>query len=161
MPTKTFAAQDNRARRSTIVLAVLSLIGLGISAYLWSAKTGSLELICGAMGDCVSVNASIYSEVAGIPVAAAGTVMYACLAVLSLLAKGPMEHRVVWIGFVLSLAGALFSLYLTGIEAFVLKMYCIWCLTSWVLITIIAVLWGRHLAALSDSPQHQMAPKRQ
>lgn len=49
------------------------------------------------------------------------------------------------VGFMVALAGALFSLYLTGVEAFVLGAYCVWCLTSWVLITFITWQWGRAL----------------
>ena len=52
---------------------------------------------------------------------------------------------VAFAGFAIALSGALFSLYLTGIEAFVLRAYCIWCLVSWGIITTTAVLWARAL----------------
>lgn len=134
----------------------LSGAGLAISIYLWVAKIGSTELICGAYGDCVSVNSSAYAEIAGIPTAAAGTLVYAALFLLAVgsgmstrmgdrLRRGEPQW-ILMVGFTLSLAGALFSLYLTGVEAFVLHAYCIWCLASWVIITSLAILWGRKLA---------------
>ncbi|OUM98545.1 MAG: hypothetical protein BAA04_11600 [Firmicutes bacterium ZCTH02-B6] len=123
----------------------LSLIGAGISAYLWRAKAGEMSLICGPVGDCVTVNASAYSEVLGVPVALLGTLMYTSLAAVLLVEWRRPGTPLSTVGFSLALAGALFSLYLTGLEAFVIGAYCIWCLTSWVLITVIALVWGRAL----------------
>lgn len=134
------------SRASKTALLVLPLIGLALSAYLWSAKAGGMELICTEFSDCAGVNASAYSEIGGIPIAAAGTVMYVLLtgAGLAVWRKpdlmGPSLRQAT---FGLALAGALFSLYLTGIEAFVLHAYCVWCLISWVIISITAFLWGR------------------
>lgn len=126
-------------------LAALSAAGAALSGYLWRAKVGALSLICGPVGDCVTVNSSAYSEVFGIPVALLGTLMYSGVAVSLLWEWRRPGTPVSQVGFMLALAGALFSLYLTGVETFVLRAYCIWCLTSWVMITAIAWTWGRHL----------------
>lgn len=123
-------------------VVALSLIGACIAAYLWRAKTGAAALVCGPFGDCQTVNTSPYSEIAGIPVAAAGTLGYLSIGLAALAHWRTPTRFTAPAGFGLSLAGALFSLYLTGIEAFILHQYCVWCLTSWVLITAIAVLWG-------------------
>lgn len=134
---------DAAARpRWPLGLLGLSLIGAAISAYLWRAKAGEMSLICGPVGDCATVNSSAFSEVLGVPVALLGTVMYASLAVVLLVEWRRPGTPLSMFGFSLALAGALFSLYLTGLEAFVIGAYCIWCLTSWVLITVIAVTWG-------------------
>lgn len=130
-------------------LIALSVIGLGVSTYLWIAKTGAIELVCGTVGDCITVNFSEYSEIAGIPVAAAGAGMYLVLTGLGIGALYGYEAQVATVAFGLALAGALFSLYLTAIEAFVLHEYCVWCLISWVIISVTAVLWGRRMTALS------------
>ena len=97
------------------------------------------------MGDCVTVNASAFSEVLGIPIALLGMLMYLSLVVILVVVWRRPETTLSTYGFALALAGALFSLYLTGIEAFVIGAYCVWCLTSWVLITVIAWQWGRAL----------------
>lgn len=132
-------------------LAGLSLLGAGLSAYLWRAKVGATELVCGPLGDCVTVNASVYSEVMGVPVAFLGMLMYLALAfVLAFLYRRPVA-ALSNAGFALALAGALFSLYLTALEAFVIGAYCIWCLTSWLLITFIAWQWGRALRRQADA----------
>ncbi|MFS8629436.1 MAG: vitamin K epoxide reductase family protein [Limnochordales bacterium] len=126
-------------------LAGLSLGGAGLSGYLWQAKVGERELTCGPLGDCLTVNASVYSEVMGIPVALLGMLMYLTLAVVGTLLYWRPSMLLANAGFAVALAGALFSLYLTGLEAFVIGAFCIWCLTSWVLITYIAWRWGRAL----------------
>lgn len=127
--------------------------GLAVSIYLWMGKRGDAPLICGLSGGCVSVNASPYSEVFGIPVAALGSLMY-----ISLLAIGARLHLskaaradslLALVGFVIALAGSLFSLYLTAIEAFVLRAYCMWCLISWVLITAITAIWAKAVTRAS------------
>lgn len=137
----------------------LSTAGLGVSIYLWLGKLGNAPLICGPSGGCISVNASPYSEIMGIPVAAFGTFMYLCLAGIALtLLRSPQTPRngaparAAFIGFAIALAGALFSLYLTAIEAFVLRAYCVWCLVSWGLVTTTTVIWARALLRTSNSP---------
>lgn len=136
-----------RGSRWTYGVLGLAACGLAVSVYLWMGKRGDAPLICGFSGGCVTVNASPYSEVLGVPVAALGTLMY-----LSLIGIGTgllviREPRVAsygtLAGFVIAVAGSLFSLYLTAIEAFVLRAYCMWCLISWGLITAIAAIWTR------------------
>ncbi len=47
----------------------------------------------------------------------------------------------------LAVAGALFSLYLAGLQAFEIHAYCAWCLSSAVIWLALAVATGRRLAA--------------
>lgn len=139
------AQRKDEPARWPLGLAGLSLGGAGLSGYLWQAKVGSTELVCGPMGDCLTVNASVYSEVMGIPVAFLGMLMYLALAGVQAFLHWRPNMLLANAGFALALAGALFSLYLTGLEAFVIGAYCVWCLTSWVLITFITWQWGRAL----------------
>jgi len=143
-------AFGHRAKRGASLreyaLVWLPLVGLIVSVYLWSAKAGAAALICGGLSDCVSVNMSAYSAIGGIPVAAAGAVMYLVLAVAGFVTVrhgDGANPTLILMAFVVAFSGALFSLYLTGIEAFVLGAYCIWCVCSWIIITILTVLWWR------------------
>lgn len=145
-PADRRVEQADRARWP-LALAGLSLAGAGLSGYLWQAKIGATSLVCGPMGDCVTVNSSAFSEVMGIPVALLGMVMYLTLAAVLAVVWWKPATVLSSFGFTIALAGALFSLYLTGVEAFVLGAYCIWCLTSWVLITFITWQWGRRMRA--------------
>lgn len=144
------AIRKEPRERRPLIIALLSLAGAAISAYLWSYKAGVTGLVCGPFGGCTTVNASPYSEVLGVPVAAIGTFVY--LAILGLSAAAyakPGRTAILFTGFSLSLAGALFSLYLTALEALIIHAYCVWCLASWAVITLVAVLWARSLRAAS------------
>ncbi len=90
---------------------------------------------------------------AGIPVAALGLLMY--LGLIGLLAArriGPARLRGEpgplgpWV-FALAASGALYSLYLTYLEFFVIEAVCAWCLASAGVVTAIAVLAAPDLRA--------------
>src|SRR5262249_30585253 len=88
--------------------------------------------------NCDMVNRSIYSTLFGIPVALIGILGYAALFVLAIFFR---SHRATPQRLLLaSLAGLGFALYLTYIEAFVLAVWCVLCLSSLVTIFVITVL---------------------
>ena len=124
-------------------IALLALLGLLVATYLWLYKIGVLgELKCGT-GACEYVQTSRYAEVFGIPVAFYGVVGYALLLGVSLAGLQPAfagAARVKAILVGLASAGFLFTLYLTGVELFVLHAVCRWCVGSAGIITAIWVL---------------------
>ena len=132
---------------------VCAVIGLADSIYLtWLKLTGELAA-CGGIGDCESVNASIYSQINCIPIALLGAVAYALILLFLFL-----ESRDDFIGdwsptlvFGLSLTGTLYSIYLTYIEIAVLKAICPYCVVSAVAILIIFVI---SIARLRRSNTH-------
>jgi vitamin-K-epoxide reductase (warfarin-sensitive) len=88
--------------------------------------------------DCGIVNHSPYAEVFHIPVAAIGLVGYLVLARLAF-----TRRRVLLLVF--AIAGLCFSLYLTGIERYVLQVYCLYCVTSLgiiALLTALSIVWA-------------------
>lgn len=90
-----------------------------------------------------------------LPVAIAGFGSYVFFLVLSLMLIKKFDFRkvlgflsdrvVLWLMFLFSVFGFLFSAWLTYIEAFVLFTFCIFCLMSQVLILLIMVLMGMAL----------------
>ena len=119
--------------RLRILSSALSLVGMGVSAYLllykWKLST---SLVC-TFGDCEVVNTSPYSEIAGVPVALLGVGGYATLLALNLWDLATRGRWTILSNtaiFLLSLAGLLFSAYLTYIELFVLRAICQWCVVS-------------------------------
>ena len=52
------------------------------------------------------------------------------------------DPRARTVAFVLAVAGALFSLYLAGLQAFEIHAYCAWCLASAVIWIALAVTTG-------------------
>jgi uncharacterized membrane protein len=122
--------------------ALLAALGALDAAYLTYIKLAHVEAICRGVGDCESVNSSIYSEIHGIPIAVFGLLAY--LAILALLG---LETRLALLQdygplsiFGLALTGTLYSAYLTYVELFVIHAVCPYCVASALLITGLLVL---------------------
>jgi uncharacterized membrane protein len=125
---------------------LLALFGLGVAAYLAYTKLADTSVVCGPVGDCDAVQTSVYSELLGIPVAVLGALNY--LGILGLWAASRLAKRqaadVARLGlFGLALVGALFSLYLSFLEPFVIGAVCAWCLASAATTTFILLLATR------------------
>jgi uncharacterized membrane protein len=137
-----------------LYLAVLAGLGLAVSIYLTLVHYADVPLVCleGTSG-CEEVNRSIYSQVLGVPVALLGGLSYlAMLAALwaeSQQIIKPEEGALALFG--LSLAGVLYSLYLTYVELFVLGAVCSWCVVSAVAITAIFALSAVWLKSVIDA----------
>ena len=135
-------------RRLRTAIAIVGLIGLGISGYLTYVHYADVAPICTGSGSCEKVQSSRYAELAGIPVAVLGLIGY--LAILATALADAELPRMA--GATLALAGLGFSLYLTYLELFVIDAICQWCLASAVMTAILAgltvtrTLQGGHLA---------------
>ena len=125
------------------LIAVLALAGMVVSAVSLQrhyAKSASAFCDFGERFNCDIVNRSEYSTVMGIPVAAIGVAGYGVLLALAIFYRMRMQTPIRVLGA--SLAGLLFALYLTYVEGHVLETWCILCLSSLALITLITLLAG-------------------
>ena len=112
-------------RNLQILSIVLSAIGLADSLYLWWTKISMTSIVCG-VGECDLVNASPFSSLLGIPVAALGAGGYGALLVAALWALLARDNAPPWLTNArlgMASGGLFFAAYLTGIEAFVLHAY--------------------------------------
>lgn len=130
--------------------ASLILAGLGalVSAYLTWVKLANATAFCSNVGDCDAVNASVYSEVFGIPIALLGLGAYVAMgALLAAEDRAPILRE--WgplAVFGLALTGTLYSAYLTYVELFVIYAVCPYCVASAIIITGILALAVARLA---------------
>lgn len=116
-----------------MLAALIALIGLFVATYLTLFKLGVIGQLACAVGSCETVQLSRWATFLGVPVAAWGIGYY--VVVLALSVAGTMER---WeaspslaVGTVLLTAwGALFSLWLTALELFVIHAICQWCVIS-------------------------------
>jgi uncharacterized membrane protein len=142
-------AQQTAARRSTrrdgllIAILVIALLGTLEASYLTFVHYYGLKaLACtgshGGESTCAAVQSSVYSRLAGVPVAVLGLLGYVSI-LASLRIRGDLGRG---IGFCIALIGCGFSLYLTYREVFTLQEICEWCVGSAVLMTILAILTG-------------------
>jgi uncharacterized membrane protein len=142
------------ARTLRITLIVLTVIGLGVASYLTYVHYAGIKPVCTAGGSCAKVQTSVYSKLAGVPVALIGLIGY--IAILgSLLVREGETARLATMSF--TLVGFGFSAYLTFRELFTIHAVCEWCASSAVIMTILAGLstW-RFLRG--EPPAHDIGP---
>lgn len=128
---------------SRMSAALLSLIGLFISAYLYLYKIGKIGTLACGTGGCETVQLSPWSRFAGVDVSLIGVLGYAGLLALSLLALQPGLTSRRWPVQLLTLLagiGVAFTIYLTYLELFVIHAICRWCVGSGVLIITVFIL---------------------
>ena len=130
-------------KRRPIVIATLAFIGM-IDALFLSIKRNAGPIPCHVTHGCTDVLTSKYSEVAGIPLSWLGLAFY--VTVLSLAVFSVFEDPKNDSGlplraiFYLSGVGLIISALLVGIQAFILKAFCEYCLLSAALILSIFLL---------------------
>ena len=131
--------QDNKLRIASIVLAAIGLVD---SLYLSWVKMANHYALCGPIGDCESVNSSRYSEVAGVPIALLGAGAYILIILLLVLETrgGIWKDYGPYLVLGISLAGTLYSIYLTYIEISVIHAICPYCVVSAIVIILIFVI---------------------
>jgi len=125
-------------RRAMLVLAVA---GLGVASYLtYVHYAGFGALVCvgghGGHSSCETVQSSVWSKVAGVPVALLGLIGYVAI-LASLLAPDREEARLATLG--LTLVGVGFSGYLTYRELFSIHAICEWCVSSAIILTLLLI----------------------
>jgi uncharacterized membrane protein len=134
-------AMTATARRVYLAIALLAIAGAGVSSVSLYHHYGTSETsFCdfAANLNCDIVNRSRYSVILGIPVALIGICGYFALLALATLYRSHARTPVLLLSA--STLGLGFAFYLTYIEAFVLGVWCILCLSSLALIIMITVL---------------------
>ena len=142
-PSARFAPLSGPVRYTLVPLA---LSGTGIAAYLlwlWFADRG-LPAGCGQGSGCAEVLKSRWSQVAGLPVSGLALAVYlGLLADLFAigLAKTDSQRRLV-LGVLMIAATILFgaALWFVGLQQFVIKALCPWCLAEHALGLMVAVI---------------------
>jgi vitamin-K-epoxide reductase (warfarin-sensitive) len=121
-------------------IAALSLAGVIVSAISLQrhyAKSATAFCDFSQRFSCDIVNRSEQSSIMGIPVAGIGVAGYAVLFLFSTFWKSRAKTPNRLLGT--AIAGLVFALYLTYVEAYVLDTWCILCLTSLALILLISL----------------------
>lgn len=111
------------------LLTLISLAGLLVSGYLLIGYVTPIPIVCDASGGCETVKASPYSSFFGIPTPAYGVLFYAALGVTVALERYNLVRYLTTVGLIV-------SIYLSSLEAFVVKAWCLWCVVSAILATL-------------------------
>jgi uncharacterized membrane protein len=122
--------------------AALALIGLLVSIYMTIYKITDNDGMCLGSGDCAAVNASRFSEVNGIPVAALGMVGYAAILAVHFLESRNafFQKNGTLLIFGMGLTGFLFNVWLIYVEIALIKAFCPFCVTSQIAMTLIFII---------------------
>lgn len=126
---------SQRALRITMI--VLAVIGLGLASYLTYVHYAGIKPACTAGESCTKVQTSIYSSLAGIPVALMGLIGY--ITILGLL-LAPERETTRFATAAVTTAGFGFSAYLTYRELFSIHAICEWCVSSAIIMTLLLTL---------------------
>jgi uncharacterized membrane protein len=131
-----------------LALALLSLPGMGASAYLTYSQYADEATVCAGVGSCELVQTSEYSVIAGVPVALMGLAYFIAVALLAIARLLKLPWALDWgtpAVFTLAIGGTAFVGYLTAVELFVLEAICPWCVSVAVM-TVISLglaVWAR------------------
>lgn len=118
------------------VIAVLAIGGIAVSSLALAGHYAAPVLpidVVHSHWNSAYVNQSPYSAVHGIPVAVLGIAGYALLIVLALLRRKVLTVYFAGIGLA-------YALYLTEIEAHILRVWSVYCVSSLILIILIEFL---------------------
>ena len=140
-----------------MLAALLALVGLFVAIYLTLFKLGVIgQLVC-AVGSCETVQTSRWATLLGLPVAAGGVGYYVIVLAIAFAGTTPRWEGspTLPLGLVLLTAwGALFSVWLTWLELFVIHAICQWCVISAMIavaLLVVAVLDWRDSRSYDDS----------
>jgi uncharacterized membrane protein len=126
-----------------VLVAVLSLVGVGVSGYLTYTRWFDKSVVCAGLHSCQTVAESSYSHLGPVPVSVLGVLGYAAiLAVAAFWLRvgdrfGDWPLLAIW---GMSVGGVVYSIYLTYVELFVIDAVCIWCVTQAVVMLCVFIL---------------------
>jgi uncharacterized membrane protein len=121
------------------VVAIVALAGLADAAYLTVQALTGETAACGGSPDCFRVLGSSYARIAGVPLAAFGSLAYfSVFSFATFAAFGYARSRL----FLTLAVGAMFfvTLWLLYLQAFVLHAFCRYCLFSAAIVFLLAGL---------------------
>ena len=116
-----------------LFLITAALGGFALAFFIFISKRKAKPIACPMDGHCDDVVRSEFSKFFGIPVEILGMLYYASVATsysVFYFYPGLAAPLAAFAMFGLTSFSFLFSLYLTFIQAFNLKRWCVWCLTS-------------------------------
>jgi uncharacterized membrane protein len=133
-----------------IAIAVVALLGVGVATYIFISDqtSGAPACLAGGTG-CETVAKSSYSHILGINVSIIGLVGW--FLILGTVLYGNDISRL--LGFLFTLGGFGFSIYLTYLEIWNIEAICQWCVSNATLMTICFLLNITRLLGYVGKPE--------
>lgn len=133
---------NNPATRKTapIVFLVLSVIGFLDATYLAIEHFMGKIPPCSITDGCASVLTSKWATVAGIPIAVLGVAFYLFLLVLTILYLKSKNQKYMLAAAAATVFGLIADFWFVGLQLFVIKQICFYCMVSAVTSTLLFVV---------------------
>lgn len=137
----------------------VAILGFLDAAWLTVAHYLQVPIPCGLVQGCDIVTTSAYSEILGVPVALLGALYYLAVIVLTIIALEKQNAAILRHTSHFTWAGFIASLYFVGLQLFVLRAICLWCMASAITSTTLLIL-GLFVIKLlnADSQPHSPNP---
>lgn len=129
-------------RIGVVGILILAFCGIANAAYIAQSRISGTPLLCNIqnLSGCNIVANSQYSQLFGIPLAEYGVLFYGILFVLAALELVLFDRLLRRVLQGISFAGILASLYLTGVQVFLIGAFCVYCLASSLIALLIFIL---------------------
>lgn len=122
-----------------IFILVVAFLGFADATYLTIEHYRNVVPPCSITEGCEDVLTSEYSTVAGVPVSLAGSVYYLLILVGVFTFLESKNTKLLKWSLLLTIPGMLASLWFVFLQVFVINSYCLYCLISALLTTILFV----------------------
>ena len=122
------------------VIIFFSLIGFADSVFLYAKRLSGTPIPCFITSGCDTVSKSPYSVVFGVPLALLGVIFYLTIGFLALLY---LDTKNIFVSKLIPIAttlGFLSSAYFIYIQKFKIGAFCIYCILSAIISTILFAL---------------------
>ena len=138
----------SRTQKIAYTIFIVALGGFLDAAYLTMQHYGKMIPPCQPPWDCEAVLTSAYATIQGIPISLFGMLYYITAAVLAMVIV--MKGKSLATTLLTVLIGSAFvvTVILLGLQQFVIGAYCLYCLVSAVITTVLFIL----LLMLRKSP---------
>ena len=124
-------------------MALVSLLGLFLGTYLTMYKFGIIGSLACNVSSCEQVQSSRWSVFLGLPVATWGLGFYLTMFVLAIVGMQERFEEAPWVAnamFGMASVGLAFTAWLNYLEAFVMDMWCEWCIVSAIMVVVLFAL---------------------
>lgn len=113
---------------------IFSLLGLAVSVFLLYEYSLSGPVNCPIGNGCDIVRNSPYSTFLGISLPILGIVFYLTMSIVAIIKSLDFKYWLISkFQLLIAFFGVGFGIYLTLLEAFVIKAYCFWCVLSFII----------------------------
>jgi uncharacterized membrane protein len=126
-------------KKTSIIIAILSLLGFIDATYLTIEHYLKAPLPCSIFHGCDLVTHSQYSMIFGIPISLIGALYYLIILICAIAYLDMKKDLFIKGASALIVFGFIVSAFLVYLQLFVLKSICLYCMTSALICTLLFI----------------------